>query len=136
MGAGYFSWPGIVCNVFQCYLWAQGLVFWLSWSGFVNSWRLFALGTLPVVFLVLRIRAHKIIRVSHALWGPASSGKEGLRKWLLSYYLGHHLSPSFHCVLNISCELCYKLHEERKILFVTCIVPFIRDRAWSMVGAQ
>ena len=31
-------------------------------------------------FLVLRIEAHKITRVSHALWGP-----EGLRKWLLSY---------------------------------------------------
>ena len=37
-------------------------------------------------FLVLRIKAYKTIRVNHALWGPASSGKEGLRKWLLSYY--------------------------------------------------
>ena len=34
-------------------------------------------------FLVLRIKAHKTIRVSHAFWGPASSGKEGLRKGLL-----------------------------------------------------
>ena len=37
-------------------------------------------------FLVLRIKAYKTIRVSHALWGPSSSRKESLRKWLLSYY--------------------------------------------------
>ena len=37
-------------------------------------------------FRVLRIKVHKTIRVSHALWGPASSGKEGLKKELLSYY--------------------------------------------------
>ena len=30
-------------------------------------------------FLVLRIKAHKPIRVSHAMWGPDSSGKEGLK---------------------------------------------------------
>ena len=36
-------------------------------------------------FLVLRIKAHKTIRVSPALWGPASSGKEVLTKWLSSY---------------------------------------------------
>ena len=37
-------------------------------------------------FLVLRIKAHKTIRVSHALCGPGSSGKEGLKKVLLAYY--------------------------------------------------
>ena len=36
-------------------------------------------------FLVLRIKAHKTIKVCCALWGPASSGKEGLRKGLLCY---------------------------------------------------
>ena len=29
-------------------------------------------------FVVLRTKVHKTIRVSHALWGPTSSGKEGL----------------------------------------------------------
>ena len=33
--------------------------------------------------LVLRRKAPKTI--SHALWGPASFGKDGLRKWLLSH---------------------------------------------------
>ena len=36
-------------------------------------------------FLVLRIKARKTIRVSHALWGPASPGKEGLKEGPLSY---------------------------------------------------
>ena len=37
-------------------------------------------------FLVLRIKVHKAIRVSHAFLGPASSGKEGLKnKRFLSY---------------------------------------------------
>ena len=46
------------------------------------------LWALPVSnLLVLRIEAHKTIKVSHDLWGPASSGKEGLKKGLMSYYM-------------------------------------------------
>ena len=40
-------------------------------------------------FLVLRIKVHKVIWFSHALWGPANSGKEGLKRGLLSYYSPH-----------------------------------------------
>ena len=36
-------------------------------------------------FPVLRIKAHKTIRVGQALWAPGSSGKQGLGKCLLPY---------------------------------------------------
>ena len=34
----------------------------------------------------LRVKAHKTSKVSLAFWAPASSGEEGLPRWLLSYY--------------------------------------------------
>ena len=55
-------------------------------------------------FLILRIEAHKTIRVSHAFWGPTSSGKEGLERGLLSCYSifanGHGENGE-----NISCPI-------------------------------
>ena len=58
-------------------------------------------------FLVLRIRAHETnshITISRALWGPASSGKEGLRKWLLSYYHGSTLCPLPPCSMSMGLD--------------------------------
>ena len=68
---------------------ASGLVvvvWYVLFPCFINSWSPLCLLGTSSNFLVLRIKAYKTIRVSPALWRPASSGKEGLRKWLLSYY--------------------------------------------------
>ena len=81
--AGYFSWTITCFNViFGCRIRPVVVVWYVLFHKFLEPLNL--QGTSNNV-LVLRIKAHKTIRVSHALWGLASSGKEGLRKWLLSY---------------------------------------------------
>ena len=60
-------------------------------------------------FLVLRIKAHKTIRVSHVLWGPVSSGKESLRKGLLSCY--------YTCI-----EIPRTIHYKKRSQFCSVII--------------
>ena len=78
------------CKVFRCHLRVQGLLLSIlvAWGVLFHKFpEALHLQGASSNFLVLRIKDHKTIRVNHALWGPASSGKEGLRKWLLSYYI-------------------------------------------------
>ena len=62
-----------------------GLSLQTGMSCFISSWGPLCFEGTPSNFLVLRIKVHKTIRVSHALWGPASSRKEGPKNGLLSY---------------------------------------------------
>ena len=90
------------CSLFRCYLRVQGLVVIVVWYVlFYKFQEPQCLQGASSNFLVLRIRAHKTIRVSHALWHPANSGKEGLRKWLLSYYWASVIFQTFFQVLWI-----------------------------------
>ena len=59
----------------------SGPVVVVVWYVFCGLWSLSGASS---NFLALKIKANKTIRFSCALWGTASSEKEGLRKWLLS----------------------------------------------------
>ena len=57
-----------------------GLSLQSGMSCFISSWEPLCFEGTPSNFLVLRIKVHKTIRVSHALWGSASTGKDILKR--------------------------------------------------------
>ena len=80
--AGCFSWAATCFDFISGCRVLSGRVWCILFVGFLEPLRLQGASS---HFLVLRIKAHKTTRVSPALWGPGSSGKEGVKRRLMSY---------------------------------------------------